>query len=503
MIELIDSKFFYILPRTVTRSKRGLINGLGTVIKSISGNLDEDDAQKFESEIEKLRKNTYILENGQKNTLGLVKQYMDQYNENLKNIEENLEMLATNIDNINKNLTILTSRIEILQSHIQIGNGLQQIYDKVSTLETAITFASIGTLHPSIIEPIYLLSELIKIETDFKLPVTAKRENIHLLENAIGIKAYSTLTSITFILEVPLINPATYDLLHLYSIPNDKNLTRIPKAPLLILGSNEYAYPHEPCHHLDDNLSICNHLKLEDVNNGDCIVQVIRHTAASNCQYAEVILPPVKIQQIHQNTWLVISRNMEILKIKCGNDEKYQRIQGTYLLTTTEACKLEINGKILQTHHKTLNIKETIPLPRIRLPEGNVTWKSIHLERINLDKLHSIAASISIQPELNNDYGIATKPSWTSIILIAVLAAVATFYLYKKRCIIQCTRTKRHTCAAPEGTELNIVPRTQSTSLTPPLQLQAPTLAEQSRLREPTPTVRSPLGREELCRLSP
>ncbi|KAL0849026.1 hypothetical protein ABMA28_013399 [Loxostege sticticalis] len=329
------------------------------------------------------------------------------------------------------------------------------------------------------------------------------RENIHLLENVIGIKAYSTLTSITFILEVPLISPASYDLLHLYSIPNNKNLTRIPKAPLLILGSKEYAYPHEPCQRLDDELSICNHLQLESIQNEDCIVQVIRHAASNNCRYAEVILPPVKIQQVHQNTWLVISRNPEILKVKCGNDEKYQRIQNTYLLTTTEACKLEINGQVLQTHHKTLNIKETIPLPRIHLPESNVTWKNVHLENINLDKLHAIATSISMQPEISNDYGIATKPSWTSIILIAILAAVAAYYARRKFGTIKCTRTKRNARNTPEDIELNVVPRTESTSLAQPLQLQAHTLAEHHRLREPTPTVRSPLGREELCRLSP
>ncbi|KAL0892314.1 hypothetical protein ABMA27_015470 [Loxostege sticticalis] len=329
------------------------------------------------------------------------------------------------------------------------------------------------------------------------------RENIHLLENVIGIKAYSTLTSITFILEVPLISPASYDLLHLYSIPNNKNLTRIPKAPLLILGSKEYAYPHEPCQRLDDELSICNHLQLESIQNEDCIVQVIRHAASNNCRYAEVILPPVKIQQVHQNTWLVISRNPEILKVKCGNDEKYQRIQNTYLLTTTEACKLEINGQVLQTHHKTLNIKETIPLPRIHLPESNVTWKNVHLENINLDKLHAIATSISMQPEISNDYGIATKPSWTSIILIAILAAVAAYYARRKFGTIKCTRTKRNARNTPEDIELNAVPRTESTSLAQPLQLQAHTLAEHHRLREPTPTVRSPLGREELCRLSP
>ena len=45
------------------RIKRGLINGLGSIIKSISGNLDQNDAEKYDNLIDQLKNNQKILQN--------------------------------------------------------------------------------------------------------------------------------------------------------------------------------------------------------------------------------------------------------------------------------------------------------------------------------------------------------------------------------------------------------------------------------------------------------
>lgn len=39
------------------RNKRGLINGLGSIVKAISGNLDSEDAVKYDKLFEKINKN--------------------------------------------------------------------------------------------------------------------------------------------------------------------------------------------------------------------------------------------------------------------------------------------------------------------------------------------------------------------------------------------------------------------------------------------------------------
>lgn len=56
MIENIESKLFYLFPEhNYIREKRGLINGLGSIVNAITGNLDADDAIKFEQQISSLK----------------------------------------------------------------------------------------------------------------------------------------------------------------------------------------------------------------------------------------------------------------------------------------------------------------------------------------------------------------------------------------------------------------------------------------------------------------
>lgn len=65
-LEHLDSKITLISNKISmfesSRSKRGLIDGLGSVIKSISGNLDYTDALKYENAIKTLRTNEHKLE---------------------------------------------------------------------------------------------------------------------------------------------------------------------------------------------------------------------------------------------------------------------------------------------------------------------------------------------------------------------------------------------------------------------------------------------------------
>lgn len=494
MVELIDSKMFFLIP-SVSRVRRGLINGLGTIVKAITGNLDEEDAQRFEKEIEILKRNSYSMVDNQKQSIGLMKQFIDEYNENLNKIQRNIQLLKVNLDNINSNLTSLSSRIDVLHMHIQIENGFQQIYDRVSTLETAITFATMGSLHPSIVNPVYLLTELIKIETSYqiKLPLEPRRENMQLIQKTMKVKAYSTPSMLTFILEVPIVSPDKYDLLHLYSIPNTHNLTRIPKAPYLILGSDGFSYLHEPCTSVADELMICGHLQLQATKTStDCVVQLIRHiTPEEGCNYARLVATSTKIQQVKENSWLVIAPAEEILKTSCEGDHKFQRIRGVYLLTTTEKCTFTINEKTLQTHHKHIEIKETLPLPRLIISNTSNGYTPIKLEEINLDQLHSLAVRIHEVPDPRyEDSVITSRPSWISVTACAIVLLAILYHVHKKWSVNRC-RT-----FTPMSVQF-VAPRTPEDQST----VQQPTSASAASTCGPTPVVRNPLGREELCRL--
>ena len=62
----VKSKFQNLNINENLRKKRGLINGLGSVIKSITGNLDAQDAEYYDKLIDELKNNQ---QNIQKNLM--------------------------------------------------------------------------------------------------------------------------------------------------------------------------------------------------------------------------------------------------------------------------------------------------------------------------------------------------------------------------------------------------------------------------------------------------
>ena len=59
------------------RKRRGLIDGLGTVVKSITGNLDHEDAAKYEEEISKIKNRVKSVQDSQRKSLVLAHNTID------------------------------------------------------------------------------------------------------------------------------------------------------------------------------------------------------------------------------------------------------------------------------------------------------------------------------------------------------------------------------------------------------------------------------------------
>lgn len=460
-LNVIENKLVYLGSKNIgfnrtflPRIKRGLINGLGSVIKAITGNLDQSDADRFESEINQLKQSSEI---NHKQTIGLMQEFMNEYKNEITQIQENQNHIATVVKELSNNTYHLNNRINIINIYIQIEICLQQIYNKVTSLENAITFSHIGIVHPSIIDPNYLLEKLVEIQKEItlKLPYAPVLAHIHILEKSITIKAYSTNETINFILEIPLIERHPYNLLHLYSIPNENDMVLIPKNPYLILGNNDFAYLHEPCKPLTHNDVICKHIEWQPLSNSDdCIAQLIQQKQPHSCTYAKAAYNESLIKQIHENCWIAIMKKQEVIKTVCGDNIQYQRYSGISLITITNKCKVLIMGKILETHNKYLNLKETIPLPRMYEAVNNSIIK-VEIQDVQLDQLNNI---IQKSKDISFKYTplISTKPSWSSVTLLIILTlggVIATYIFWKRR---------RASSAQQDAEELQLQPTESS-----------------------------------------
>lgn len=353
-LSLIDKKIAFITPKV--RVKRGLINGLGSIVKAITGNLDNDDALKYENEINNLKNQMLKTKNLQKKSLILAESMVNEFNNQIKKINDNQNNLVKIFQNTNNITNIILSHINFLDMYVQIDFSLQLILDKLMVLEDAMSFSQLGIVHPSIISPHNLIVEISKLQKLFTFtPVTEiSVNNIHIIERAINVKAYSTQHSLTFILEIPSISNNVYDFIHLFSIPNKNNLAIIPESKYLILGSEEYTYLREECRLLNEDMHLCKSLDMKStMSTEDCILSLIQHKEA-NCTYAKVSLKSAKIQKIKENSWIVVNNEELVMRSQCGSRTEYRKILGVNIIKITEDCQVRLQNITLQSHINTI-----------------------------------------------------------------------------------------------------------------------------------------------------
>lgn len=207
----------------------------------------------------------------------------------------------------------------------------------------------------------------------------------------------------------------------------------MPKNPFLVLGNSEFAYPHEPCEEISEKEVICKHLEWQKLQNSeDCIAQLIQHQEPHNCTYATAILENNKINQIKDNSWIAIIKKEEVIKTTCGEEVEYKRSKGVFLITVDNNCQIHLMGKTLQTHRKYINVKETIPLPRVHETTQSLPLR-INLENIELDNIKDIIQKTQALQDIPDRFEtITTTPSWLSIMLYVILTIALAGAIYRK-----------------------------------------------------------------------
>ncbi|KAG6459252.1 hypothetical protein O3G_MSEX011294 [Manduca sexta] len=432
-LKLISKKFQFLTPQI--RRKRGIINGLGSVVKAITGNLDNDDAIKFENDIVNLRNKINSIQTSQKRSLVIAENAIDEFSNQLHKLDENQKLLVETLTNLTRDSSSVKNHLHFLDIYVQIDFSLQIVLDRLMLLEDAMTFARLGTMHPSIIGTQNLMNELNKLHRTYAFRPVAEisASNIHIIEKAITVKAYSTAHSINFILEIPSVSPKIYDLIHLYSIPDKNNLTVVPKSKYLALGNDEYTYLESICNPLTDGTQLCKTLETKRTDNTeDCIVSLVQHKIA-NCTHAKMNLADSKIQKIRDSTWLIVLKEEQVIRTECNSKTEYNRAAGVVLISSTEDCKIYIMNTTLVSHTNTIVTNEVIPLPKQQIVPKETIRFELQLEDISLDNIHELinrANDISMNNDVDWPMIVAT-PSWTTLLLYILLIIAVIWKIYK------------------------------------------------------------------------
>lgn len=439
----INTKLTAIIPNSYKREKRGLINGLGSIFKSITGNLDSTDAERYDKLIEELQNNENKLETSVKTQNSLSISLIDKFNSTIKQISHNENILEEKFKEVfmvlKNSFNAMECSLVLKDALIQISTMYEIINSILQDIENSLIFTKLQIMHPSIIRTNDFFFELTKLEKSVKkyFPFELTLQNIPLFESVVKIESYIKKFRISYILHVPLIYPFEVDYYHLYSIPvysMGQFKAIITQNKYLVKNELYFAFMSESCKQVSPKQFFCRNLDLQNNNEkSPCEIKIIDMKNASNCRQTKIHVIETSIQPIQStNKWICLFPTREQLKLKCFNQEEAVNLLGTYLIEIPVECKISNDKQtIINEIHQS---SETILFPDldIRISNTKIENVSLHLENIKLDELYQIKNKlIENNPSLSFGQYSHIPSIWTICIYLLVICSIS-FMAYKK-----------------------------------------------------------------------
>lgn len=435
------------------RTRRGLINPLGSLVKFISGNLDQEDAKEIHNSLLELESNQNKIVKKVNKQMSLTSNLMQNINETMTSVTRNQKLIETKIDDLRTGLNEFTfSYVHYLEIHEilnEIKLNLDSLLNFLSDTENAISFASLKTLHHSIVSPTELkeiVNTLYQIHSHSQ--ILFDDNNYLKYYKIVETNVFYVQDKIVFSLDFPLIHSDTFDYYHLYSIPNQNQSIIIPPSTYLSISNNEYQYQEDECIDLMPNfLCMKNHLlPLQD--NLECITSLLSNgPRIEKCQQVPVHVSEEIIEEINDAHYIGIFPRTKKLQAECTEND-VALLQGTYLFVVPPNCAIKDarftykNEKgIISGHPVTLQEIKDLNIPTLEV-------QKLKLEKVSLDKLHEIQLQ-QLQEEPLEEFHIHSSYSiWSLVCVVMLILCIILYILIRRRGKILETIRKKKPVAA-------------------------------------------------------
>lgn len=458
--------------KTKTRSRRGLLNVLGSGIKLVTGNLDDSDGQRYETILDQLKKGETILENQVKQEYSINTKIIDKYNSNLQTIRHNEQEFASRLVEIDRVLRDSVSSTEhkllLRDAFNQLSITFINFLTIVEDLENALLFCHVNTFHPSIIKPSELLFELKRIERFYKeeLPLATTPENLPFFEELIDVHCKITPSDIVFFLSVPINHKADFTLYYMLPIP-----TLHLSEYITVRVSHRYILKN-----IDNNEIIplkgpCQRLTQLQCSNPDssvaatCETGILETLSSEHCEHAKVDISVNRLENIPEsNKLLGIFLTQEHITLNCPHHAEEHDLSGIYLLNPGQ-CSLTFRNRTIP---RTLT-SETKPLffqnPMLLIESPPNLKTSFHFTQLSEDpELNDIPP-----PEMEIDFLESHKSHFWAYSCILLLIFIVVIYFATKcyfasrrlRALLTFSNNSATATDNPETTEdqeLNLLP---------------------------------------------
>ncbi|XP_029664409.1 uncharacterized protein LOC115236231 [Formica exsecta] len=220
-------KFAYQAPK---KTRRGLIDGLGTIAKTLFGTMDADDEKIIKEQLNLMQRNQQTLQHAMKNQIKILNATIAHVDNVEKVLQENEEQFL-NITEKMRQAWIQTEvgygQREDLDEHFIILNAtIKDLTNDLMDIIAHLTNAKKGIIDirllpiESILDNLKETASQILQGTHFPFQISA--ENWRTIKKFLTISAYYNNTNIFTIIKIPLIIYPEYDIIKATPLPTHK-----------------------------------------------------------------------------------------------------------------------------------------------------------------------------------------------------------------------------------------------------------------------------------------
>ncbi|XP_031348048.1 uncharacterized protein LOC116174295 [Photinus pyralis] len=351
----------------------------------------------------------------------VIKSTISNFNATLGNLDHNEKILIENMNKIEKALNDKNSQINYLDlkvavdEHISMFNLMFNQYQlETISLINAVLVAQKGQLHPTVLTPSRLVSELQKVSHNLpqglEFPLPLQNEFAHLLLNTIGLDVYFQNPHLVYIINVPLTDSREYSIFRLSPLPvhviENKYIFIQPISKYLAVSDNKQHYltisenQFTKCKKFHSYNYLCKQQQpiYLAYRHEICEIKLYRSISKvpSSCDKRITELEnSIWTQLTLSNSWIYVIPKEESVTINCKNTNPFDiRLFGVGKISLRKGCKAYSSSAMLISH--SIFSDSTIFLeyvPNVDLDfdccEDNSNSK-INITQINLSKHYKV-----------------------------------------------------------------------------------------------------------------
>lgn len=408
-----------------------MINGLGSVVKAIKGNLDANDAEKLEEEIRKMREEEDKLResiNSQERTGNKVSFMFKNLTKYINEEQSRVNAFINKYNNaISKSFVEEDRRIYRLEYIDRISLTIDMLGLNLNDVTESLLLAKLGVISRFLFD---------KKETD-KCVQELERQGIRLVSDEhmyefLELSAIMNNTDIIFSIKLPLFKKEIFTFRRLIPLPMNGSEFVITPNYVAIHG-NEILYYKEKCQ-LVRNMYICKNDQCISQINSKCIRKLLSGQKAE-CETKDVGLLTTIFEP---EAGYIVAFNGKNVKLQtdCGVDKT---LNGSVLIRFIN-CKVMVNNVQYEAEEGLRTVKLGLDIPRIETVKRNRTTQELGIHELRVEDLETKVQISRMQWGTT----IHTTTTYTMLGVLTIVIVIVS-YFPKKTTIFKPEVTPRPT----------------------------------------------------------